>query len=103
MAAVVRAASMGPVRELQESLRLPFYVLWDDWGMTSARYGVGESDIQVVVVETDGRVAWRSERNQLPQAEEMLREIKPAPETAHTHTETNDALATEDTTDGRAR
>lgn len=38
--AVVRAALMEPVRELQEKLRLPFYILWDDRGMVSTRYGV---------------------------------------------------------------
>lgn len=82
VAVVVRAASMGPVRDLQESLRLPFYVLWDDRGMVSARYGVGEAEIPVVLVEADGRIAWRSEPDQLPRMEEVLGEIRPARETA---------------------
>jgi hypothetical protein len=95
VAVVVRAASMEPVRELQESMGLPFYVLWDDRGMVSVRYGVGEAKIRVVLVETDGKLVWRSEPNQLPHPEEMLREIQPAPETADSAAETDETPSPE--------
>lgn len=97
--AVARAASMGPVRELQERLRLPFYVLWDDRGMVSTSYGVGEAEIPVVLVETGDRVAWRSGRGQLPHPEEMLREIRPAPETADSDAETDETPSSESAVD----
>ncbi|QIN84590.1 hypothetical protein GBA63_19510 [Rubrobacter tropicus] len=95
VAIVVRAASMGPVRELQKSMGLPFYVLWDDRSMVSTRYGVGETEIPVVLVETDGKLAWRSEPDQLPHPEEMLREIRPAPGTVNPAAETHETPSPE--------
>lgn len=101
VAVVVRGASMRPVRYLQESLRLPFYVLWDDRSMVSARYGVEETEAAVVLVETDGKLAWRSEPNRLLQMEEGLREIRAAPETADS-AETDETPWPEAATNSRA-
>lgn len=101
VAIVVRAVSMGPVRELRERLRLPFYVMWDDRGMASARYGVGETEVALVLVETDGKLAWRSEPNQLSQIEEVLRKIRAAPETSGP-AETEDAPTPETASNTRA-
>lgn len=78
IAAIVRATAMEPVRDMQEALELPFYVLWDEASRVSAEYGVREGEIAAAAVETDGSLAWFSERGEQPRAEQVLRAIHPA-------------------------
>lgn len=76
VALVVRAAAMEPVREMQRRLDLPYYALWDAEGRVSAGYGVTEEEIVSAVVETDGRLAWLSEPDESPRAEQILPNIR---------------------------
>lgn len=55
-----------------------------------------------MLVETAGMLAWRSEPDQLPHSEEMLREIQPAPETADPATETDETPPPEAATNSHA-
>ena len=93
---------MEPVRELLESTGVPFYVMWDDLGTVSTRYGVGETEISVVFAETVGKLAWRSQPNQLPHSEEMLREIRLVPGTADPAAETDETPSPEAAANSRA-
>lgn len=75
VAAVVRATSMEPVRELLKHLKLPYYVLWDAEGRVSTAYGI-EGEIAAVVVEQGGKIAWASPRETTPDVEEILEAIQ---------------------------
>lgn len=87
VAVVVRAGTIEPVRELQESLKLPYYVLWDAAGRVSSRYGVTEGEIATAVVEPDGTLTWFSEPEESLRVEQILRAVlsgqeeDPGPET----------------------
>jgi alkyl hydroperoxide reductase subunit AhpC len=77
VAVVVRAEAMGPVREMQEQLEFPYYVLWDEAGRVSGKYGVAEGEISTAVVGADGTLTWFSESTEPLQVEQILRVILP--------------------------
>ncbi len=77
VAVVVRAEAMGPVREMQEQLEFPYYVLWDEAGRVSGKYGVAEGEISTAVVGADGTLTWFSESTEPPQVEQILRVVLP--------------------------
>jgi peroxiredoxin len=77
VAVIVRAETMEPVREFQERLKLPYYVLWDEASRVSRKYGVAEGEIATAVVETDGTLAWFSESVESLRAKQILRAILP--------------------------
>jgi peroxiredoxin len=77
VAVVVRAEAMRPVREMQEQLELPYYVLWDEAGRVSGKYGVAEGEVAAAVVGADGTLTWFSESTEPPQVEQILRVVLP--------------------------
>lgn len=80
VAAIVRAGTVEPVRELQERLKLPYYVLWDEAGRVSSKYGVTEGEIATAVVEIDGTLTWFSEPVESLRVEQILRAVLPGQE-----------------------
>lgn len=79
VAAVVRAPGMEPVEDMQRRLKLPYYVLWDAEGRVSGTYGIGGAETAAVVVEEGNRVTWVSEPGEVPDPDEILKAIRPAP------------------------
>lgn len=77
VAVIVRAETMEPVRELRERLKLPYYVLWDEAGRVSRKYGVAEGEIATAVVQTDGTLTWFSEPVESLRVEQILRAVLP--------------------------
>lgn len=77
VAAVVRAEAMESVRELQERLELPYYVVWDKAGRITRSYGVPEGEISAAVVQPNGTLTWFSEPAESPQVEEILQAVFP--------------------------
>lgn len=74
---VVRAETVEPVRELQERLELPYYVLWDEAGRVCGKYGVAEGEVATALVESDGTLTWFSEDVESPRVEQILQVILP--------------------------
>lgn len=75
VAVIVRAKTMEPVRELQERLKLPYYVVWDEAGQVFRRYGVPEGEDATAVVETGGTLTWFPEPVESLRVEQILRAI----------------------------
>ncbi|TCJ20666.1 hypothetical protein E0L93_00085 [Rubrobacter taiwanensis] len=80
VAVIVRAETMEQVRELQEQLQLPYYVLWDEANQVSGRYGVAEGETAVAVVQGDGTLEWISESGESPPIEQILQAVLPEQE-----------------------
>ena len=74
---VVRAETVEPVRELQERLELPYYVLGDEAGRVCGKYGVAEGEVATALVESDGTLTWFSEDVESPRVEQILQVILP--------------------------
>lgn len=75
VAAIVRAETMESVRELQDRLKLPYYVLWDETGRVSGKYGVPEGENATAVVEVDGTLTWFSEPVESLRVEQIVRAV----------------------------
>jgi peroxiredoxin len=75
VAAIVRAKTMGPVRELQKRLKLPYYVLWDETSQVSRKYGVPEEEDATAVVEPDGTLTWFPEPVESRRVEQILQAV----------------------------
>lgn len=77
VAAVVRTETMKAARELQERLKLPYYILWDSAGQVSRMFGVPEGEIATAVVEMDRTLKWISEPDASARVEQILRAVTP--------------------------
>ncbi|BBL78653.1 hypothetical protein RxyAA322_05070 [Rubrobacter xylanophilus] len=77
VAAIVRAESMEQVKELQERLRLPYYVLWDETDWVSGMYGVPKGKTAVALVQSDRTLRWFPEVVESLQVEPILQAIFP--------------------------
>ncbi len=75
VAAVVRAEKMASARELQDQLKLPYYVLWDETGRVSSKYGVPEGENATAVVEVDGTLTWFSEPAESQRVEQIVQAV----------------------------